>query len=113
MEQVIINLAINAMNALDEFKLEDKNITVITDVEKGKCKIEMLDNGPGIPEENLEKIFYPFFTTKTSREGMGFGLSIAQNIINEMGGTISAYNRKTGGARFVILLPSAKQHQGE
>jgi len=109
MEQVILNLAINSVNALDEFKIENKNVTVLTTVEKGKCKIEILDNGPGISPENLEKIFYPFFTTKTGGERMGFGLSIAQNIVNEMGGTITAHNRKTGGARFVILLPGEEK----
>jgi C4-dicarboxylate-specific signal transduction histidine kinase len=68
-------------------------------------KIEVADDGPGIPPEALPRIFNPFFTTKAPGEGRGLGLSVAYNIVAEHGGRLSADNRRGGGAVFVIELP--------
>jgi len=105
LEQVVINLAINAVNALDMRSGEDKKINITTRFDKRKCILKITDNGPGIPPEYLNKIFFPFFTTKSKGEGMGFGLFIVKNIIRDMSGSIHARNIKSGGARFTIKLP--------
>ncbi len=106
MEQVIINLALNAMLALDTLDIGNKKIIFTTKYDKRNCIIEIEDNGPGIEENFLDKIFDPFFTTKVGKEGMGLGLSIVQNIITSVGGTITAYNRVKGGALFRLTLPT-------
>ncbi|MBN2412723.1 PAS domain S-box protein [candidate division KSB1 bacterium] len=105
MEQVIINLALNAMHALDTLDISNKKIIFTTKKDNRNCIIEIEDNGPGIEEKYLDKIFDPFFTTKVGKEGMGLGLSIVQNIITSVGGTITAYNREKGGALFRLTLP--------
>ena len=69
--------------------------------------IEVTDNGPGVPDDHLERLFDPFFTTKEPGEGTGLGLSICARLVDGMGGRIDVGNRPDGGARFVIRLPSA------
>jgi signal transduction histidine kinase len=63
------------------------------------------DNGPGIPEEQLSRVFDPFYTTKQVGEGTGLGLFIVANIIEEHSGDISIEASATGGVRFIINLP--------
>jgi len=67
--------------------------------------IEVVDDGPGIRQEDLPRIFNPFFTTKAPGDGRGLGLSVAYSIISEHGGRLSAENRPEGGAVFVVELP--------
>ena len=67
----------------------------------------MSDRGPGIPEDKLEAIFEPFYTSKA--EGMGMGLSIARTIIEAHGGQLSARNRIHGGASFRVRLPLVRR----
>ena len=67
------------------------------------AELSISDNGPGIPEDTLKKVFEPFFTSKA--EGMGMGLSIARTIVEAHDGRIWAENRPGGGALFVIKLP--------
>lgn len=69
--------------------------------------VEILDRGPGIPDEHLERIFDPFFTTKPPGEGTGMGLAITGRIIQELGGELEARNREGGGALFRMTLPGA------
>jgi two-component system NtrC family sensor kinase len=71
--------------------------------------IEVIDNGPGVADEHLERLFDPFFTTKEPGEGTGLGLSICARLVDGMGGRIDVGNRPDGGARFVIRLPSADE----
>ncbi len=103
--QVIINLVVNAIHALDEFTRQDKAITIRTGVRDDSVVMEVLDNGPGIAAENLNQVFDPFFTTKIGGEGMGIGLSICHNIVTGFGGVILAENRPEGGARFEVSIP--------
>jgi PAS domain S-box-containing protein len=71
--------------------------------ESGLQRISILDNGPGIPEESLGKLFRPFYTTKA--EGTGLGLAVVQKIIVQHGGHVEARNRREGGAVFMVTLP--------
>ena len=71
--------------------------------------IRVEDNGPGIPEADLESIFDPFFTTKQSGRGTGLGLSICARLVEGMGGRIDVENRPEGGASFCIRLPGKSQ----
>ncbi len=71
--------------------------------EGGLQRITILDNGPGIPEESMAKLFRPFYTTKA--DGTGLGLAVVQKIILQHGGQVEARNRPEGGAAFMITLP--------
>lgn len=107
LEQVLINLINNAMNAIGD---EPQGLVEIkTEQQKEWVLIHVEDNGPGINENHLDKIFDPFFTTKKS--GLGLGLSISARILDSMNGHLSASNLASGGARFTIsLLAVEKQH---
>jgi two-component system NtrC family sensor kinase len=71
--------------------------------------IRVADNGPGIPEVDLENVFDPFFTTKELGKGTGLGLSICARLVQGMGGRIDAENRPEGGACFIVRLPGAPE----
>jgi PAS domain S-box-containing protein len=105
LQQVIVNLAMNALQALAESELASRSIAIRTarkDAETVCCVIE--DSGPGIDAEHLPHLFDSFFTTKET--GMGLGLPIAQSIIEAHSGHIRADNESAlGGARFVFELP--------
>lgn len=102
-EQVLVNLIINAVDAMEESNQGALKI-VVARAQKG-VKIEIEDNGPGIPSELLDEIWNPFFTTKKVGKGTGLGLSISKGIIEDHGGNICAENKAEGGARFIINLP--------
>lgn len=101
LEQVFINLALNAIEAM-EYSGE-LYISTNYDSEQEKIEIKFKDTGYGITEENLKKIFHPFFTTR--KDGTGLGLPICQMIIDEHKGNISAESRLGEGATFTIILP--------
>ncbi len=99
LEQVLINLINNAINAVDA---SDGEIHIKTEQQQEWIMIHVEDNGPGIRSENLDKIFNPFFTTRKS--GLGLGLSISARILDSMKGHLSASNPASSGARFSIAL---------
>jgi signal transduction histidine kinase len=103
MQQVIINLVMNGMDAM-EGAPRPHNLTIRTrrNAEYGVAEVRVSDSGSGIPEENLTHIFDPFVTTK--QQGTGLGLPIARTIIESYGGTIWAENRQRG-AMFCFTLP--------
>ena len=106
-KQIILNLFNNAKDVLIEKKVADGEIKVkvYTDENK-KIIISVGDNGGGIPKENIDKIFNPYFTTKSSSGGTGIGLHIIKNIIEKnMDGNISVENT-LNGAIFTIVLPT-------
>ncbi|MCP2598975.1 PAS domain S-box protein, partial [Candidatus Aminicenantes bacterium AC-335-B20] len=104
-QQAILNLLINAHEALLNKKGE-RRIEVKTKKEGKKALIEISDNGIGIAEENLGKIFLPFFTTKRGiKKGTGLGLSIVQKIVKEHNGNIYVSSKKGEGTTFTIILP--------
>jgi signal transduction histidine kinase len=105
LQQVIVNLAMNAVQALTRSEAPNRGIAIRTrqkDAETVCCTIE--DSGPGINAEHLPRLFDSFFTTKET--GMGLGLPIARSIIEAHDGCIRADNGSTlGGARFLFELP--------
>lgn len=105
LEQVAVILLNNARQALAG---QHPPAEVLAEVfqQGSNLVIRISDNGPGIPEEHLERIFDPFFTTKPVGEGTGLGLSLCQRLVKEHGGELRAQNRSEGGAVFTVVLPS-------
>jgi two-component system NtrC family sensor kinase len=101
LEQVFLNLALNAIEAMGYSG--ELYISTNYNLEQQKIKIKFKDTGCGIAEENLKKVFNPFFTTR--EDGTGLGLSICQMIINEHKGNISVESKLGEGTTFTILLP--------
>ena len=99
MKQALLNLLVNAMDATGE----GSTITVTTEAERGRMRISVQDAGAGIPQEQLEKIFKPFYTTKT--RGAGLGLAIVERIVKEHGGEIRVASGLGKGTTFTIDLP--------
>ncbi|MEI7431476.1 MAG: ATP-binding protein, partial [Betaproteobacteria bacterium] len=105
LEQVLVNLLINALDAVGE--VSDKRILVRVSDEVSQVSVCIRDSGEGIPEEVLAHLFEPFFTTKSAGKGLGLGLPISRMIISELGGRIEAQNQETGGAQFTVYLEKA------
>ena len=102
LQQVMMNLAINAQQAMEP---DGGTVDIATYFDNDNVYISVSDNGPGISEEVAEKIFEPFFTTKTAGKGTGLGLSVTYGIIRDHKGDIRVEKADSGGARFVIALP--------
>lgn len=100
LRQALLNLLINAVQAAG--RNGHASLSASRD-DAGEIRIEVSDDGPGIPKDKLDRIFNPFFTTKAS--GTGLGLAIVHRIAEAHGGSIRASNRAEGGARFVLSLP--------
>jgi PAS domain S-box-containing protein len=103
LEQVFLNIINNALDAMLEN--DGHTFKVVAGVSDNNVVIEFHDSGPGIKEAN--RIFEPFYTTKSVGKGTGLGLSICYGIVKEHGGEISARNGKTGGAIIEVRVPSA------
>ena len=99
LRQVFQNIVLNAVSAVEK----DGEISLTTSADKNGVTVTVVDNGPGIPEENIDKIFDPLFTTKP--EGSGLGLAICLNILQRLGGGISVRSEEERGASFIIKLP--------
>src|SRR5688572_23618234 len=112
--RVILNLINNAFYAVDEKKKGNQNgyeptVLVSTKKEKDKVEIKVKDNGNGIPQKVLDKIFQPFFTTKPPGQGTGLGLSLAYDIITKgHGGELKVETKEGEGSEFSIQLPVSK-----
>ena len=104
-EQVFINLIINASHAMEG--VEEKKLVVTTDVssEENSIEINISDTGCGMSEENMEKIFTPFFTTKEGAKGNGLGLSVVRTIVHKHQGRIKVKSKVGKGTSFKIILP--------
>lgn len=109
MNQVIVNMIVNATHAIED-KVKDTQskglITIKTELMKENVKISILDNGKGIPENIISRIFDPFFTTKEVGKGTGQGLAIAYDIIvNKHHGTLDVKSKIGEGTEFIIIIP--------
>jgi signal transduction histidine kinase len=107
LQQVMLNLAVNGMDAMEDCEAGPRNLKIRTqhNAESGTAEVTVADSGKGIPEENLTSVFDAFFTTKP--QGTGLGLPIARTIIQTYGGTIWAENRDRS-AVFSFRLPLSK-----
>jgi len=103
LQQVIVNLIINAMDAISASQAREREISVAAYLSGAYAEIRVGDSGPGIAADDLKSVFNPFFTTKP--QGMGMGLTIARSIIEAHRGKIIAENQPSGGALFTIKLP--------
>jgi len=111
LRQVLNNLLINARDALVDVSEPAIQIsTRCVDGGHNHVELSVADNGPGIPENIMERMFEPYVTTK--EKGTGLGLAIVKRIVEEHGGAIWAENQKAGGARVVIRLPVLVQRHG-
>jgi two-component system, LuxR family, sensor kinase FixL len=103
-QQVLINLIINACDAMADNAEGDRKLTVRTDSQGCEVRVAIIDYGCGIPADMLEKVFESFVTTKPA--GMGLGLSVCRSIISAHDGRITAENNPDRGACFRVILPS-------
>jgi C4-dicarboxylate-specific signal transduction histidine kinase len=113
LEQIVLNLVVNAMHALDELDPPHKRVTVTVGRADDQAFIRVSDNGPGIDSEQVGKLFDPFYTTKKSLDGMGLGLAIVKRFTEGFGGRVFAENNPEGGACFTVRLPLIKSEQSE
>jgi two-component system NtrC family sensor kinase len=108
--RVLLNLYNNAFYVVSEKKKQkpegyDPTVSVITKRIGDKIEIRIKDNGNGIPQKLMDKIFQPFFTTKPAGQGTGLGLSMSYDIIRAHGGEIKAQTKEGEGAGFIINIP--------
>ncbi len=102
LQQVFINLAVNAIQATSE----GGRLTIRSSLgEDGRVRVSFQDTGCGIPPENIDKIFTPFFTTKEEVKGVGLGLSVSYGIIERHGGKIEVQSEVGKGSTFTVYLP--------
>jgi signal transduction histidine kinase len=106
LQQVILNLVVNAIDAMADRPGDDRVISIRTSRAGNSAEMAISDRGPGIPEDKLNEVFEPFFTSKS--KGMGMGLSIARTIVEAHDGQISADNEPGRGAVFRIKLPISR-----
>jgi signal transduction histidine kinase len=104
LQQVLLNLVINAFDAMRDTPVSNCRVAIATQpIGDGTVHISVRDYGLGISKEMRERLFDPFFSTKS--EGLGMGLAIVRSIVQSHGGTITAENADGGGARFQFVLP--------
>jgi CheY-like chemotaxis protein len=106
--QVVVNLIVNAAQAIGEGDPAHKHITISTRTDDaGRAEFVVKDDGPGIAKQDLAKIFDPFFTTKPIGKGTGLGLSICHSLVTSLNGELSVESELGAGATFKIALPPA------
>lgn len=103
LQQVLLNLTLNACEAMDGNPPGDKRIGITTTSDGKIVQVTMTDSGRGLPA-NIESIFQPFHTTK--EEGLGMGLAICRSIVNAHQGALLAENNSPSGASFQLILPA-------
>ncbi len=111
MQQVILNLGTNALDAVEKNQKKEIRIEALPRGEY--VQITVSDNGTGVAPENLNSIYDPFFTTKPIGKGTGLGLSVTRSIVEMHGGKISCENNSMNGTTFKILFPLERRAKGE
>jgi C4-dicarboxylate-specific signal transduction histidine kinase len=105
LQQVLLNLIINAFDAMRDTPVARRKVVIATQSNgDGTVRASVRDHGVGISEEMRDRLFDPFFSTKS--EGLGMGLAIVRSIVEAHGGTITAEDVDDGGARFEFVLPA-------
>lgn len=104
-QQVLVNLTMNALDAMSDQTLDASRVDIaVTGTGEDRVRVSVSDSGPGIPDDQIEQIFQPFYTTKP--DGVGMGLQICRWTIEALGGDLAARNRPEGGAEFEFTLMS-------
>ena len=111
LQQVLLNLVLNACDAMAGNADRDRSLVVRSEGENGMAHVSVIDCGQGIPADGLDRVFEPFFTTKA--HGMGLGLAVCRTIVTAHGGTLAAKNNADRGATFHMRLPVAAEARGE
>ena len=106
LQQVLLNLIVNACDAMASNRPEDRTLTLSTSIAQNEVRIGVLDCGVGLPDD-VETLFQPFHTTKA--HGLGMGLSICRTLVTSHGGRLWAERRAERGAAFFVALPLAKE----
>jgi two-component system sensor histidine kinase HupT/HoxJ len=101
--QILINLIQNAIDVMEG--QTQKLLSISSEKDEKDVWIRIHDNGPGIAEGDMNKLFDPFYTTKEVGKGTGLGLYISYGLARDMGGHLSAENSADGGATFTLKLP--------
>jgi signal transduction histidine kinase len=102
LEQVFINLLLNAMNAMPN----GGTVDILAEQAAGEVLLRVTDTGEGISQEDLDKVFDPFFTRAPLGKGTGLGLSICHSIVDQHGGSIGVESQSGKGSTFTVKLPS-------
>lgn len=111
LEQVILNLLRNAIEAIDGDQASERRIDIRTQVLDGdQVRLLVRDDGPGMTDKQMDHMFHPFFTSKEG--GMGMGLNICQSIVESHGGRLEGYRNENRGMSFVMTLPADTQRIG-
>jgi two-component system, LuxR family, sensor kinase FixL len=106
LQQVLLNLLLNAMDAMTAFAPDGGRVTVRVQAAGAQVEVAVSDTGPGVSADALAHVFTPFFTTKPN--GLGMGLAISRSIVQAHGGRLWARNNEAGGATFAFTLPAAE-----
>jgi C4-dicarboxylate-specific signal transduction histidine kinase len=102
--QVMLNLLVNAGEALEELRTLKPEVTIQAIREGESMRVTVTDNGPGIPAAVMPRMFEPFFTTKPPGKGTGLGLALSREYVEAFGGTLSVSNVQPHGAQFSIVM---------
>jgi signal transduction histidine kinase len=115
--RAVLNVVTNALDAVSERDAPERDVPARVGVaslylpRKALVRITVTDNGPGIPEDQMEHLFSPFVSSKKSR-GTGLGLPVSQKILNEHGGSIQVHSQPGHGSRFILELPATLSPAG-
>jgi two-component system NtrC family sensor kinase len=109
LQQVLLNLFINAVQIMG--KDGELKVVIRPAETPGEVRVDVIDSGPGIPEEHINQVFDPFFTTKKEGEGTGLGLSVSYSIIEKNGGRMEVQSQPGQGACFTIFLPAVMERK--
>ncbi|MEZ4526851.1 MAG: ATP-binding protein [Desulfobacterales bacterium] len=110
LQQIFLNLINNSFAAMEA---EDSLYISAQKEKNGRISISVCDTGCGIPASDLDRVFEPFFSTKTQKGGTGLGLSITYNLVREIGGTIDVHSTEGEGTTFVVTLPLKMKEKKE
>jgi C4-dicarboxylate-specific signal transduction histidine kinase len=104
LQQVFLNLVVNAADAMQDTKEAERRLVVRTEAKVGEVRVSVSDAGSGILARDVQKVFDPFWTTKSG--GMGMGLAVCRSIVDAHRGALTAANNPDRGATFCVTLPA-------